>query len=440
MILNYSNTTIKIGSITKYLILAFIFLYIYTPLVLLPFNVTHLLTLIALTFLFIKFRKDFLNLLNSPELVPFIVLHIFIIICTLVLNSLCSGDFSTTYFAASTLVEVLPCAIFISIVLLGLKIDLMRFYDVILGIGLFQVVWVILSLIFPGLREWILSSPGNQALLDAEGVLNKFRMFGLARGYTFTMPLFQGVCIIIAFVLGAYKSTRYYLLIPLYLFSIVLNARIALVSLPIVLFVIFCFEFKKHFIKQIIYILLFLLTLFCAAQFIEYKAENSSSFDIWTWMYSAIDEVLSFIEGNPKEGLTYLTDIMWFRPEGIGLLFGTGENVFGRSNQSSDIGYVINLYYGGAVFSIMLYLSYLILLLKNCSSLLCEKIINISVCVYLFVANLKGNVFMPNEVINGAILMIVFSIAARKFHESNSEVSFHSVKTGNFLAAISDEQ
>lgn len=435
-----TNANIKIGSITKYLIFAFLFLYIYTPLVLLPFNVTHILSIIALTFLCTKYTRRFFCILNSPDLLPFIVLHLFIIIYTLVLNSLCSGDFSTTYVTASTLVEVLPCAIFISIVLLSIKIDLMKFYDIMLGIGLFQVVWVILSLIFPGLREWILSDPANHVILDAEGIFNKFRMFGLARGYTFSMPLFQGVCVIIAFVSGVYKSARYYLLIPLYLFSIVLNARIALVSLFIVIFVIVCFEYKKHFIKQTILTICFFLSIFCVVQFIGYKAENSTSFDSWVWMYSTIDEVISFAEGNPKGTLAVLTDNMWFRPEGVNLLFGTGENVFFRSYQSSDIGYVINLYYGGVLFSIILYLSYFTLLFKTRSKLFFERIINISVCVYLFVANLKGLVFMPNEVINGVILMIVFSIAARKFHESNSEASFHSVKTGNFLAVISNEQ
>ena len=429
MIIRHANTTIKMSSISKPLIFVFIFLYIFTPLVLLPFNVTHILSLIALILLSVKYSNKFLCILNAPELLAFIVLHFFIISYSLALNSLCSGDFSTTYFAASTLIEVLPCAIFISIVLLKLKIDLMKFYDVILAIGLFQVVCVILTLIFPGLRGWILSNPGNQAIFDAEGSLNIFRMFGLARGYTFSMPLFQGLCIIVAFVSGYYKSKKYFLLIPLYLFSIALNARIAIISLPIVLFVIFCFRFKKHLLKQMTYIILFLLAIVCAEQFIEYRAKNSLSFDAWVWMYSAIDEVLSFIEGNPKEGLTYLTDIMWFRPKGIDLLFGTGENVFRRNYQSSDIGYVINLYYGGVLFSFALYLSYLILLMKTCSKLLFERIINISICIYLFAANLKGNVFMPNEVINGVLLMIVFSIVHSKFYESRSESSFHSVTT-----------
>ena len=97
-------------------------------------------------------------------------------------------------------------------------------------------------------------------------------------------------------------------------------------------------------------------------------------------------------------------------------LFGTGQNIFGREGDSSDIGYVINLYYGGLIFSLLLYLAYFILIMafyKGGSVV--EKNISICLLVYLAIANVKGNVFIPSELINGIVLLIVFSIISKSY-------------------------
>lgn len=405
----------------KYLsMIIFLFLFIFTPLVLLPFNILHILTILSLIFLLTKYRKSFFEILISPELNIFFILHFFLFIYSLSLNAFVPGGFGTVYSIASTIIEVLPCAIFISIVFLSLKIDLNKFYDIILIIGIVQVGWVIFALIVPELRDWIITNSGSQKLKDTYDIFGEFRMYGLARGYTFSMPLFQGLCIIIASVLGTYKSSRYYLLIPFYVVSVALNARIALMSLFIAPFIIFFFRFKKHPIKQIFSVLFLFIATYYLVQIIRYQAENSSYFSFWNWLHSGIDEVISFKSGEAKGNLVALTDTMWFRPEGFGLLFGTGEIVFGRSYKPSDIGYVVNLYYGGVVFSILLYTSYFVLLMKYRSNNLIEKSVNLSIVAYLFIANFKGNVFYPNEVINGVLILIVFSITARKFQMKRS--------------------
>ena len=400
-------------------IICFLFLFIFTPLVMLPFNIIHILAIVSLIFLLSVYSKRFFQIIKLPELFVFITLTFFLTIYTIALNSLSTKNFGSTYYAASTILEVLPCAIFISFVFLEHKIDLNKFYDIILLIGMLQVTCVILTMIFPGLREWIIANSGSEGLEDAYEAVKLFRMYGWARGFTFSMPLFQGLCVIIAFVLGTYKSSKYYLLIPFFIVSIAVNARIALICLFIVPCVVFFFRFKMHPIKQIFSISFVFLALFFMVQMIQYMAEYSSSYDIWFWLNQGIKEIISFKEGEATGNLYALTDKMWFMPNGIyELIFGTGENVFGRSYMSSDIGYIVNLYYGGLVFSIVLYLSYFILLIKYYGNNIIEKNISVSIILYLFIANLKGNVFKPNEVINGVLLLIVFSIAFRKFYQT----------------------
>jgi hypothetical protein len=333
------------------------------------------------------------------------------------------GDIGVIYPPVSTIIEVLPCAIFISIVFLSRGIHLNKFYDIILVIGVFQVCCVILTFLFPGLREYIVTSSSSESLEDTFAIVRDYRIYGLARGYTFTMPLFQGLCIIIATVLGIYKTPKYYFLIPLYVLSIVVNARVALISIVIVPCVILLVSFNKNIVKKIVLNIFLLLSIYYAAQIISYLANNSPSYSTWNWLNSAIEEVYSFKSGQAEGNLYALTDTMWFYPEGIDLLVGTGENVFGREFKSSDIGYVVNLYYGGIVLSILIYVAYFVLLMKYSKDNLIEKTINLSVIVYLFSANFKGNVFRPNEIINGVLALIIFSIALRILHKSENKVS-----------------
>lgn len=397
----------------------FLFLFIFTPLVILPFNIMHILTIISFFFLLTKYQKRFFQILKSRELFIFMTLTFFITSYSFSLNPLSAKNYGITYYYAATILELLPCSIFVSFILLDHGIDLNKFYDIILLVGILQVVCVVLTMISPELREQVILSAGDEGLQDTAESYQLARIYGLARSYTFAMPLFQGLCIIIAFILGAYKSSKYYLLIPFFIVSIAVNARIAFVCLLIAPCVVFFFRFRKQPIKQALSILLILASLFIMVKFIEYMAEGSSAYDTWFWLNRGIEELINFKEGEATGNLAALTDTMWFMPKGIyALIFGTGESVFGRGLMASDIGYVVNLYYGGFIFSGLLYLAYFILFINYYSNNIIEKNISVSIILYLFIANLKGNVFRPNEIINGVLLLIVFSIAFRKFYHT----------------------
>jgi len=420
------NIKFEILALNNIPIIFFLFLFIFTPLVILPFNIIHILTIISLCFLLTKYQKRFFHILKSPELFVFITLIFFVTTYSFSLSTLSAKNFGITYHYASTILELLPCAIFSSFVLLEHRTDLNKFYDIILIVGMLQVVCVILTIIFPELREQIILSAKSELLQNTVESYQFSRIYGLARGYTFAMPLFQGLCVIIAFVLGAYKSSKYYLLIPFFMVSIAVNARIAMICLLIVPCVVFFFRFRKQPIKQTASILLVFASLVIMVKFIQYMAEGSSSYDTWFWLDQGLKELTNLKEGEKTGNLAYLADTMWFMPKGIyELTFGTGENVFGRVYMSSDIGYVINLYYGGFVLSFLLYFSYLFLLIKFYKNNMIEKNISVSIIIYLFLANIKGNVFFPNEVVNGVLLLIVFSIAYKKFHSNETITRFY---------------
>jgi hypothetical protein len=399
------NSFLKKRDLMMLFILFFLFLFIFTPRLYMPFSVVHILTIISLYYLITKRRKFFIGIVNSPKLRVFLILHCFLIIYTFAINFLSTKDFSATYWAASTVLEVLPCSIFISILCITQNYDINKFYNIILTVGMLQVACVILSMIFPGLRNWMIESSGSPDLMALYGNIGMFRIYGLATGYTFTMPLYLGLCVILSFVLGMFRSYRYYFLIPFYLVSIAVNARIAITSLFIVSILTLVVKFRSNPFKQILNIILLVFFIIIVVQIVDYQAVKSSSLNGWVWFNSGIKEITNYYHGEVGGNLAYLTDSMWFMPRGINLLLGSGENAAG-----SDIGYVINLHYGGLVLSILLYLPYLWILMKYSSANQIEKIINLSIIVYLFIANAKGNLFMPNEVIKGVLILIVFSI------------------------------
>ena len=369
------------------------------------------------------YQRIFLKIVRSHELVIFIAFQISMIAYTSILEFFAHTvaidnpfytRFGATFISISTLIQVLPCAIFAAIFLYKQKVDLIQFLNRILIVGLLQVACVIVTMLFPEMRSWALADSGNQGFNDIFDGMGMFRMFGLAAGYTFAMPLFQGVCVIISYVLGCYRSSKYFLLIPFYLISIAVNARIGLISLVIPPLVILILQYKDHVFKQsfrIFFIVIFII--FCA-QIVKYNAEMSSSKNTWVWLYTGIDEVISFEAGETKGNLAYLTDSMWFMPEGINILFGTGVNVFGDSNRSSDIGYVINLIYGGLVFSFLLYASYILLILQCFGKTMIEKSLKYSILVYLLIANLKGNAFSPHDLTFGIFTMGLFCLLSNK--------------------------
>lgn len=398
----------------------FTFLFIFTPTALFPFANLHLLTFVSLVFLFSKYLKSFLSIIKLPEVLIFVSLHLAIILYSLILDTFTSftsqhyKQYVTAFLSARTVIEILPCAIFISIFFLAKKKDTIYFLNFILAVGVLQVFCVIASLLLPDLRSWIMENQGGQNVYDVYDAVKSFRMFGLASGYTYAMPLFLGLCVIISYGIGTYYSSKYYYLIPFYLFSIAVNARIALISLMIAPAVVLALQFKNQFLKQTCNIVFILLVTLCLVQVVKYNAENSSTFNAWVWLYSGIEEFVSFKGGEATGNLESLTDTMWFMPKGVNLLFGTGENVFGLYSLSSDIGYVINLYYGGVVFSLFLYASYTVFIFLCIGKTPIEKYLKYSILIYLYFANLKGNAFNPSDLTFGVILISLFALIYNK--------------------------
>ena len=126
--------------------------------------------------------------------------------------------------------------------------------------------------------------------------------------------------------------------------AIIFNARIAFVPLLVsLLYLIFLKKKKKHDILS--FVLVVLIVFFIARGVLNMFPQLNNG-----WGLSFFYELSSFMTGEGDNTLGTLTGSMWVVPQNaFDLLFGTGENLFHTAGRNSDVGYIIQLNYGGLV-------------------------------------------------------------------------------------------
>lgn len=417
---------VRIHAADVFLVLA-LFVFIYNPRLYLPVSPYALLTLMSLGMLLTIYSRPFTKAIKQPTMQILLGLLALTLADTALIGLLSHFDLQPAYFIISTMAALLPCALMLSIFAVRRRFSLIRFLNIVLAVGMVQVCIIIASLLMPGLRLWIIQGGGSQqvdALVDRVGI---FRVFGLSEGYTFEMPLFQGLCVIISYVLGGRQSAAYYMLIPFYLLSIAVNARVALISLFIALLVDMVLRFRSRPVKQMTRVAAVVIVVWSAAWLVQYKAMNSDQVNSWTWLYSGYLDIQNFVRGETAPAMDELGTGMWFAPKTVDLLLGSGVNVYGQADRSSDIGYVIYLHYGGLVYSFLLYAAYAWIILRPTGRQPLVGALKLMFLVYLFFSNAKGAIFMPNPLTKGILVVMVFllvqEIASRLPQEKSGETA-----------------
>lgn len=295
-----------------------------------------------------------------------------------------------------------------------------RLLEAFVVLGIIQSIIAVLMLALPGLKQYITEQFLDlQFMFDQKGELLLFRIYGLSSEYLFTYPIFQGMVLMIIFTMVARGVYRYIWFVPIILISIVFNARIGLVALPIILFVYFIFTLRKSdasvsfskFIKISLSILVAVLLLVVSISlFIDPE--------IFTYM------VLRGLESNAS-GANHWDNLfqrMIVLPDSLqGIVFGEGRYLYGNVyDVQSDIGYINDLLFGG-LFYIIVYFSLLLYLLFNKFSHFSriQKVLFASIFLYIMVCNYKGPLLVNNGFLR-AVLIVLFLHHLNSRDESES--------------------
>lgn len=176
----------------------------------------------------------------------------------------------------------------------------------------------------------------------------RHRLFGLSENLAFTYPY-------VLSIIGFYsiverKNFISIILLILVVISVMFNARIAFV--PILLIVPYILLSRNGSIKDFFK---FIVIIVCFVLLFNRLITKYSVFDN-SWGFSFFEELFDLITTGHSETTNELTGRMFFLPDDsiISFLFGTGESVFLSTTHNSDVGYVIQMYYGGLFFMILI--------------------------------------------------------------------------------------
>lgn len=339
-----TSDKIKVPIKYSFFILA-LYVYIYNPpIAVLPIMPIEILLLIS--FAYLTINNKWLKLISALKVESLIY---FLIVLYCFFREFGSGG-SSVFFKAN-LFFLFQCLI--------LPYFLVDWYarfrghnnllkDIIL-IGVIAAFTSVVMIFIPSLGEVI----RYQILKTDEYTdLLTFRNFGIAEGLTFAYGTVQGI--IFALILFyARNNSKYYWLLPIVLLSVIFNARIGLVPVIFSLFYFIVIKFNIKLVSIIAIVsLVFYFVVFNTPFFSEY-AETIE------WAFRFFTESSDFVTGNDSSSYntfdTLFGKMAVFPTDLRGWLIGTGENIFLAAENNSDIGYLIQLNYGGMLYMLLLF-------------------------------------------------------------------------------------
>lgn len=397
-----------ISKIIKHvIIIILVYMYIYSPpLTLLPFGLIKLILPLVYFVLFFSRKHRKALLLFKNELLILIVI-LFYSFFTAGFNF--NFEFPFVYQNFGLLFEAFPIAVFLAAYIIDVdKKNINTLLNTVFYVGLIASVISCYLIVNPEANYQM-----NNEILRTSSWLQevKFRGFGFASMLSFAYGITQGIiCAIAIYFLSqekkVFKRLFLVLAIIIFLISIFVNARIGIFPVFIILFY---FIIIKRKVKLSLFIAIFV---FALTQ-INYESDYV---DVKTIKYALdfFSETDKLISGsNEKTTFDILLEMIIFPSNIKDLIFGSGYSLFGKLNKSSDIGYILQIWFGGIIY-LSLLLSLVVLMAKKI-----VKIKNYNWFLYLFlgtilVCNIKGYFISNNSAFRLLILIYVGLIYINK--------------------------
>ncbi len=245
----------------------------------------------------------------------------------------------------------------------------------------------ILALLIPSVDDFI----RNVFIQYREGELGnelKFRGFGLGSNMTSFYSFCIGMAVVFSFIYG--KREKWFKWIILFaLIACLVNARTGAIVAIIGIFIYFLFS--KNYIGLIVASIVGVILYIYIYDILGFFLGEESM----EWIGVFLDQMEAMVSGDTSEGgLDYFTQDMAISPHSImGWIFGYGISPFGGATIEgkyyfSDMGFVIQLFYGGLIFCVLLYS----LVLKICFRLwkIKQKSFSVFLLATFLIINFKG--------------------------------------------------
>lgn len=265
-----------------------------------------------------------------------------------------------------------------------------------------DVLFLIITIIAAAITLYLILNPNlnlnvKQTILVLDDVaLNfQFRCFGIASSLTFAYAIVQGIAI--ALCLERIKSALVCsILFVLLCISIMFNARIGFVPIIFILFYLIFVEKRGGKVLKILLIFsIFILFFMSTESSLDYEQTIK-------WATSFFQEISDTILGNDSDMGTTNMDVLFndmiVLPDTFTeWIFGTGRSIYSSSIQNSDIGYFIQLNYGGFVYCLFFILLVISLFFKTLKYRIEEKWFSYLFIVTIIICSYKGLFLITNS-------------------------------------------
>lgn len=237
---------------------------------------------------------------------------------------------------------------------------------------------------------------------DNYWVVNNIRGFGLSSGLFFDYGIILSVIIVLYFIRGK-KNILFYTFLPLMFVSIMFNARTGLITLFVGLIIALISKSKGKWVMILGCIILSLYLLKILFPLLGVSDESAK------WIADFFDEILIIVStGDLAQGNTAgtLMGNMVVLPQNLGSwIFGTGKSIYLANTHNSDVGFFIQLNYGGLIYCFLMLLLVLYVFRKT---LLFSKPFAYVFFLTFLIANYKGQFLLNSGAFRLFVLLALF--------------------------------
>lgn len=288
--------------------------------------------------------------------------------------------------------------------------DRMKF---LLNVCMIQFVIVCIMIALPDFRMKMLEIFYLDDNKDLSFTIKK-RVYGIMMNYTFSGSVFHGAMAFLALLFGINSDKRFYFYIPCMLLIVFLNGRIGLFVFIIsaTILVLSNFIFNRNLRKTIK--IAIILGAFTILSLSILPLLWPSTFDFFK---NGFVEIVNYLK-NGTAATDRVSDVDVLSTQLKSdlnietFLLGAGHRIqnsgdipygVGFYNMYSDIGFLNDMYMGGVIYMLLLYIPYLKLVMTDKKNSYIGYI-----CLFiLIVSNLKGEVFRSSIILG----MLVYSIS-----------------------------
>jgi hypothetical protein len=273
--------------------------------------------------------------------------------------------------------------------------------------ALLAAVLSVMLLLFPAFDRFYESIQIDSYYEIYESFEVRYRAYGISENLTFTY----------SFIMGLFAGYSFFLvkrnllfIIPMFIFVIamIFNARIGIVGL-LVLLTHSCFIQGNYrgILKLVVGMLISGVFLNVLATYNNVLIADLVVFSNLNWVSNFFVDIFSGDNAEHSTLSVIFGDFIIFPDESISeLLIGTGESLFGRVGQSSDLGFILQIYYGGFTFFALI-----LVFISICTYRLCKTIgifhwFTSFFFIMVVVLNIKGFIFAATP--GGRLLFFLY--------------------------------